>query len=143
MTVRLNPYLSFRGNAREALEFYRSVLGGELRIMDYSAIPGMMGGDAEGDKVMHGQLETADGLTLMAADIPDSMADDPDSAGGGTSVCVSGDDAERLTAIWEALLDGAEVRMPFGEAPWGDTFGDLRDRFGIPWMISLSAGDSE
>lgn len=143
MSVRLNPYLSFRGNAREALEFYRSVLGGELNIMDYRAIPGMMGGDDEGDKVMHGQLETDDGLTLMAADLPDSMTDDPVSAGGGTSVCVSGDDAERLTAIWEALLDGAEVRMPFERAPWGDTFGDLRDRFGVTWMISLSAAETE
>lgn len=141
MTVRLNPYLNFHGTAREALEFYRSVLGGTLTLMQYDSIPGMMGDAAdpeESTRIMHGQLETEDGLTIMAADYPKSMAGIPDAATPGSSVCVSGDDAERITAIWEALSEGAEIREPFVQAPWGDTFGMLNDRFGVPWMLSLS-----
>lgn len=142
MAAQLSPYLSFRGNAREALEFYQSVLGGELNIMRYDSIPGMMGAGDEGDKVMHGQLEVPDGFTLMAADIPASMADAADSTTGGTSVCLFGADIDRLTALWEALAEGATVNMPFSKAPWGDTFGDLSDRFGVRWMVSAGDGAS-
>ena len=138
MTIRLNPYLNFHGNSREALEFYHSVLGGSLSLMRYDSIPGMMGDADEGDKIMHGQLETEDGMTIMAADYPASMAGFPDASVGGQSVCVSGDDSERITAIWHALTDGATVNEPFAQAPWGDTFGMLTDRFGVAWMLSLS-----
>lgn len=78
MSMHLNPYLSFRGNAGEALEYYRSVLGGTVDIMRYDSIPGMMGDESEADKVMHGYLETPDGMAIMAADIPDSMPDADD-----------------------------------------------------------------
>lgn len=139
MSEKLSTYLSFRGNAREALEFYHDVFGGELTINRYDSIPGVMGDEDEADNVMHGQLDTPSGFTLMAADMPASMADSPDSASGGTSVCVFGDDVVRLTEIWEALSEGAVIRMPLAKAPWGDTFGDLRDRFGITWMVSASA----
>ncbi len=138
MTIRLNPYLNFRGNAREALEFYHSVLGGSLNVMRYDSIPGMMGDDNEGAKVMHGQLDTDHGLTLMAADLPASMSDAPDASAGGISVSLSGSD-ESLRAAWEALAAGGTVQQPFVQAPWGDTFGMLVDRFGVPWMISLEA----
>jgi len=138
MTIRLNPYLNFHGNAREAMEFYRSVLGGELSLMQYDMIPGMMGEDDEGDKIMHAQLETEDGLTLMAADYPASMSGDPDASGAGMSVCVSGDSEARIRAIWEALAAEGDVQMPFDKAPWGDTFGDLRDKFGVRWMLSVA-----
>ena len=146
MTVRLNPYLNFRGTAREALEFYREVLGGELELTRYDAIPGMMGDSTdpeEAARIMHGQLETEDGLTIMAADWPASMGDVPDASAPGMSVCVSGDSAERITAIWEALTSGGDIREPFREAPWGDTFGMLKDRFGVQWMVSLSPAQGD
>lgn len=141
MSVRLNPYLNFHGNAREALEFYHSVLGGSLDLMRYDSIPGMMGGDDEAEKIMHGQLETEDGLTIMAADYPSSMSDSADAATGGNSISVSGGDAERIRAIWEGLSNGAEIVEPFEQAPWGDTFGMLKDRFGVPWMVSLAGSE--
>lgn len=137
MSINLNPYLNFRGNTREAMEFYRSVLGGDLDLSRYDSIPGMMGGPDEGDKIMHAQLKTPDGMMLMAADIPAHMPDTPDAAAGGSSVCISGDD-DRIREIWEGLAQGAEILLPFETAPWGDTFGHLRDRFGVPWMLSLS-----
>ncbi|MGW9020057.1 VOC family protein [Leucobacter chromiiresistens] len=138
MSISLNPYLNFHGTARDALEFYHSVLGGEIRLMQYDSIPGMMGDPAEAEKIMHGQIDTPDGLTIMAADYPSSMADAPDAAASGHSVCVSGDDADRIRALWEGLSQGAQIREPFETAPWGDTFGMLADRFGVPWMFSLA-----
>lgn len=138
MTIRLNPYLNLHGNTRTALEFYHSVLGGSLSLMQYDSIPGMMGSADEGNKIMHGQLETEDGLTLMGADLPSAMADAPDATSGGQPICISGDDTERITAIWHALANGATINEPFARAPWGDTFGMLTDRFGISWMVSLS-----
>lgn len=137
MSIHLNPYLNFRGEAKEALEFYHSVFGGELILNRYDSIPGMMGEGDEGSKIMHGQLNTPDGLTIMAADLPESMADQPGVPNGGGSSCVWGEDTERITALWEGLSQGAEIQVPFAKAPWGDTFGDLRDRFGVSWMFSL------
>ena len=137
MSIHLNPYLNFRGEAKEALEFYHSVFGGELILNRYDSIPGMMGEGDEGSKIMHGQLNTPDGLTIMAADLPESMADQPGVPNGGGSSCVWGEDTERITALWEGLSQGAEIQVPFAKAPWGDTFGDPRDRFGVSWMFSL------
>lgn len=138
MSMRLNPYLNFHGTARIALEHYHRVLGGKLEITRYDSIPGMMGDASESEKVMHGQLETEDGLTIMAADYPESMAAAPDASTGGISICISGDEMERVQAIWDGLADGATIREPLALAPWGDTFGMLQDRFGVAWMFSVS-----
>src|SRR5262245_58994395 len=66
MSSRLNPYLNFNGNARQALEFYRSVFGGTLNINTYADFGGKDSPDA--DKVMHGQLETDAGYTVMRSE---------------------------------------------------------------------------
>jgi PhnB protein len=132
MTVRLNPHLSFRDTAREAMTYYQSVLGGNLEIATFgdfhaSEDPG------EQEKVMHAQLETPDGLLLMGADTPDAMEYRPQS---GVAVSLSGDDEEKLRGYWERLSDGGTVVMPFEKAPWGATFGMCVDRFGTTWMVN-------
>jgi PhnB protein len=131
--ARLNPYLNFHGTAREAMEFYRDVFGGELVVNTY----GEFGhpDEAQADKVMHSQLETPDGFVLMAADLPD------EGSGGvtGMNVVVSGDEAERLRGYWERLAEGAEVRMPLEKQVWGDEYGDLVDRFGTPWGFNIGS----
>jgi len=142
VSINLNPYLSFRGTANEALEFYQSVLGGKLDIMRYDSIPGMMGDESEAAKVMHGYLETPDGMAIMAADLPDSMADADDSSTGGTAVCIWGDDEERMLAIWAAFSEGATINQPFDPAPWGGRYGDLSDRIGVRWMLNLGTDQS-
>lgn len=134
MTVRLNPYLSFRDNARDAMEFYRSVLGGELEVMTFEQMPGS--DPAEADKIMHSMLTTPDGLVLMGADTPNAM---PLNVGESITVSLSGDDVETLGGWFEALADGATVTAPFMQAPWGDTFGMLTDRFGVNWMVNATA----
>jgi len=134
MTVRLNPYLGFRGNAREAMTFYQSVFGGEL---DVSTFADHASADlTEQHKIMHPQLETPDGLVLMAADTPAGMEYRPHA---GVSVSLSGDDEPRLRGYWERLSEGGTVMMPFEKAPWGATFGMCVDRFGTNWMVNAAA----
>ncbi len=135
MTVTLNPYLNFRGTAREAIEFYRSVFGGELTVSSFADF-GMEVPDAEKDLVMHSQL-SGGGLTLMASDVPSHMEY---VVGTNTfSVSLSGDDETTLTGYWQKLSAGATVNQPLSRSPWGDSFGMLHDRFGVSWLVNIAA----
>src|SRR5918995_787828 len=131
----LNPYLSFRNDARAAMQFYHSVFGGDLDISTFGEYEGMVDDPNENDLVMHAQLTTPDGMVLMGADTPSRMEY---VAPQGISVSVSGDDDAQLDRIWNALADGGSVVMPFEVPPWGGRFGMLRDRFGIDWMLAYS-----
>jgi PhnB protein len=134
MTVQLNPYLSFQDNAREAMTFYQSVLGGELTMSTFAEFHAS-DDPAEQDKVMHSHLESADGLVLMGADTPARMEYRPQA---GVSVSLSGDDEAKLRGYWEGLSEGGTVTMPFEKAPWGATFGMCVDRFGTSWMVNVA-----
>lgn len=134
MATKLNPYLSFRDTAREAMTFYQSVFGGELRMSTFADFHAS-DDPAEADKIMHAQIDTEAGLTLMASDTPSSMEHDP---GNAYSVALSGDDEAALRGYWDRLSDGGQVRMPLGPAPWGDTFGMCVDRFGVSWLVSIA-----
>lgn len=134
--MNLNPYISFQGTAREALEFYQSVLGGELAVDDFTAFPDMGIPEDETHFVMHGQLTTPEGMILMASDTPSIMEY---TAPTGISVSISGDDPDRLQAVWDGLSAGGRVNQPYVEPPWGGKFGMLTDRFGIDWMVALNA----
>ena len=138
MAVQLNPYLNFAdGQAREAMEFYASVLGGTPTFMTF----GDMGADGPvAQQVMHGQLETPDGFTLMGADAPPEMVQI--TFGDNVSVSLSGDDAEKMNRWFDALSQDAQaVTMPLGKQAWGDVFGSFKDRFGISWLFNI-AGDA-
>jgi PhnB protein len=134
MTVNFNPYLSFDDNAREAIEFYHAVFGGDLTISTFGEF-GASDDPAEKDKVMHAQLETDLGFTLMASDTSKRMVHTP---GAGFSLSFSGDDDVKLRALWAALADGGEITLPLEVAPWGDVFGQLNDKFGVGWMVSIA-----
>jgi len=131
----LNPYLNFKDNAREAMDFYQSVFGGELTRTTFGELP--MGTDpAEADKVMHSMLVTETGMTLMGADTPSHMEYQPIA---GSSISLSGTDEAELRGYWDKLIDGGTVGVPLEKAPWGDTFGMCTDKFGIPWMVNVTA----
>ena len=134
--LRLNPYLSFRTQAREALEFYQSVLGGDLSISTFEGYDDMGVPPDEATLVMHGQLTTPDGSVLMASDTPSGM---PYQAPSGISVSLSGDDGETLQKAWDRLVEGGRVNVPYETPPWGGRFGMVTDRFGIDWMIAADA----
>lgn len=131
----LNPYISFHNRAREAMEFYQSVLGGDLQIDTFASYEDMVQDPSDKDLVMHAQLTTPDGFVLMGADTPSGMDYAPTA---GMSVSVSGDDEAKLEGFWNGLADGGSVVMPFEVPPWGGRFGMLRDKFGIDWMVAYS-----
>lgn len=137
MAVTLNPYLNFRDGTREVMTFYASVFGGELTLSTFADGGGMGLGEAEQHKVMHAQIVTDTGLTLMAADVPASM-----DIGANGSISLSGDDDATLRGYWDRLADGGSVTVPLEQAPWGDTFGMCTDRFGIDWMVNILGGRS-
>lgn len=134
MSTRLNPYLNFNGNARQALEFYRSVFGGTLTISTFADFGSTNSNDA--DKVMHGQLETDVGYTVMAADHSSDMGEYHAPSGFGISL--SGDDGDILRGYWDKLSVGGNTAMPMQKQPWGDEFGIVVDKFGITWLVNIS-----
>src|SRR5690349_11442682 len=107
MATRLNPYISFGEDAREAMTFYQQVLGGHLELHTF----GEYGASDEpyADLVMHGLLETDDGLTLMAADSPPGMSR---TVGNNITVSLSGDDDEVLRERFHKLAEGGSVDVP-------------------------------
>ena len=135
MSSRLNPYIVFDGSARQALEFYKDVFGGgELALNTYADF-----GQADApnaDKIMHGMLETPNGFTLMCADTPPGEDHKP---GNNISISLSGDDAGELRGYWSKLSAGGTVAVPLEKQMWGDEFGMCTDRFGITWMVNISA----
>ena len=133
MTSRLNPYLNLNGTARQALEFYQGVFGGELNIMTFGDMGAADASDA--GKIMHGQLETSAGYTLMVADVPSHMEY---QAPAGFSVSLSGDDSDALRGYFEQLSVGGTVTMPLQKQVWGDEFGMCVDQFGISWLANIS-----
>jgi PhnB protein len=131
-SVSLNPYLFFNGNAREAMEFYKGIFGGELNISNFedfnSDVPGM---EEMKGKVMHAMLDGE--VKLMASDsrqASDKMAK--------VELSISGDDEAKLKSYFEKLSAGGTVKMPLEKQAWGDLYGQLQDKYGVDWMINIS-----
>ncbi|WP_431218872.1 VOC family protein [Leifsonia xyli] len=132
--TRVFPYLNFRGDAREAMLFYREVFGGELTLNTAEDL-GLAVGDSRPSRVLHAQLVTGDGMVIAGGDI---HADDPDAPeiGDVCTIMVSGDEAS-LERIWSMLSAGGRVDVPWGRADWGDLFGSCVDRFGVSWLVNV------
>jgi len=138
MVTTLNPYLSFRDNARDAMTHYQSVFGGELEINTF-AESGMTDDPVEKDKVMHASLITPNGLTLMGADTPAHMGEPATES--NISVSLSGQDEAELRGYWDGLSAGGTPGVPLEKAPWGDTFGMFTDKFGVNWLVNIVPSD--
>jgi PhnB protein len=136
MPTVLNPYLSFRDNAREAMNFYQAVFGGELRVSTFGEYQASED-PAEADKIMHGMLTTPQGLVLMGADTPNGMEY---SQGSAISISLSGEDEAELRGYYDKLSgDGGSVTVPMEQSPWGDIFGMCTDRYGVAWLVNVNA----
>lgn len=138
MQSRLNPYISFKDNARQAMEFYHSVFGGKLTMNTFAEFNATED-PAEADKIMHAMLEAENGIVFMGADTPSVMEYNP---GSNISISLSGDNEAELSGYYEKLAAGGQVIEPLVKAPWGDTFGMLKDRFGIEWMVNISGSEA-
>jgi len=134
MQTRLNAYIAFKDNAREAMEFYQTVLGGKLEVNSFKEYYAS-DDPAEDNKVMHAMLTTDNGMVLMASDTPNGVEYAPSH---GISMSLSGDNETELRGYWDKLAEGGTITMPLEKAPWGDTFGMLTDAFGIAWMVSIT-----
>ncbi|PRZ41030.1 PhnB protein [Antricoccus suffuscus] len=134
MGTILNPYLNFRGTARQAMEFYQSVFGGQLDISTFADL-GASEDPAEKDQIMHSMLSTDNGLTLMGADVPAHMEFTPGSA---MSVSLSGEDDAELRGYWEKISADGTVLEQLAQAPWGDSFGMCIDKYGVSWLVNIA-----
>jgi PhnB protein len=133
----LNPYLNFEGKTLEAMEFYKSVFGGELTTMKFSDM-GMTeheGTPIPADDVMHSQLTTEAGFTLMGADSPGEHT--PNG-----HISLSGDESDLLHGYFDKLAEGGNIDVPLEKAPWGDEFGQVKDKFGVNWLVNVSGAAS-
>lgn len=134
MQSKLNPYISFKGNTKEAMEFYKSVFGGDLELSTYKE-GGMAENQGDPNQIMHAMLTAPNGMTLMASDLPDGMEYKP---GTNISISLSGDNEEELSGYYNKLAEGGQIAQPLEKAPWGDMFGMLTDKFGIFWMVNIA-----
>jgi PhnB protein len=134
----LNPYISFRNNARQAMEFYKDVFGGTLTMSTFGEYGDPNAPGADG--IMHGQLETDKGFTLMGADTPPGM--EARNPGDNITISLSGDDEQELRGYWDKLSQGGTVTLPLEKQMWGDLFGQCTDQFGIAWMVNISQPQS-
>lgn len=134
MQSTLSPYLGFRDNARQAMEFYKSVFGGKLEVHTFKEFHASED-VSEDDKIMHSMLAADNGITFMASDTPNSMEYKPGSA---ISMSLNGDNEAELRGYFEKLAAGGTVGMPLEKAMWGDTFGMCTDKFGVHWMVNIA-----
>jgi PhnB protein len=132
--TKFNPYISFKDNAREAMEFYKTVFGGNLTMNTFKESHASVESTEE-NNIMHAVLEADNGISFMAADTPNHMEYKP---GANISLSLSGENEEELRGYWEKLIVGGTEVMPLNKAPWGDTFGMLNDKFGITWLVNIT-----
>lgn len=138
MSMNLSPYISYRDQARDALNFYQSIFGGALTISTFGEYDESLSGKTA-QLVMHGQLETDADFIILASDTPPGMEHVP---GSNISLAIFGNEEFIMAQYYNALLsqDGV-VEMPLEKAPWGDSYGSLFDKFGVKWMFNISGAN--
>ncbi|MEV4825259.1 VOC family protein [Micromonospora sp. NPDC049274] len=137
MTARVSPYLSFDGNAREAMGFYQSVFGGGLQITTFGDLPTSTA-EAPDDLVAHAVLKGTTGIVLMGSD----RTPGDRTPGGTTSITLGGDDEAELVEYWERLSASGVSTVPLARSSWGTRYGRCVDRFGTDWLVNISAPTS-
>jgi PhnB protein len=138
MATKVNPYLNFDGTAEEAMNFYKSVFGGEFMgagIMRMGGAPGMEVSEKEKNRVMHVSLPIGNGDVLMASDIMPSMGQSL-TQGNGNYICIAPDNKKEADRLFNGLSAGGTVEMPMADQFWGDYFGSFKDKYGVYWMIN-------
>lgn len=137
--MKIVTSLSFRGQCREAFEFYAKVLDGKIT----AAFPygegasDMPVGPQYKDWLMHAWLEIGD-QAIMGADMDTDWAPNVDKPKNGFDVGLHTDDAAKAKRWFDGLSDGGKVGMPFGPTFWSPGFGSFTDMFGVPWMINVT-----
>ena len=132
--MRVNPYISFKGNCRQAIDFYKDALGAEvLFLQTFGESPMSHMGAA--DNIMHSTLKVGDS-TLMMSDDPNPQGE---TVGGSISLAIGLDDPKKAKQVFEALAKGGSVIMALEKTFWAEAFGMLTDKFGVRWMINCES----
>lgn len=135
--MKINPYLTFDGNAEEAFNFYKSIFGGKfLALQRFGEMPGgekMPASDRE--KILHVALPIGQANILMASDALGTMGQNL-TAGNNFSLSIDAKSKEEADRLFNGLSKGGQITMPLGDAFWGAYFGMLTDRFGVQWMVN-------
>lgn len=134
--AKINPYIGFKGTARQAMEFYKSVFGGKLTLSTFGEAGSK---DEPAENIMHAMLEVGPEMTLMASDMSENNDNSPRIQ---VSLSCDVDETDKVKGYWAKLSEGAKVTMPLSKAPWGDEFGMLTDKFGISWMVNIAGKKS-
>ena len=129
--MRITPYITFRGNCREAIEFYKTALGAEVAFVQTFGESPM---DAKGsaDNIMHASLKVGDS-TIMMSDDPNPQGD---TGSGDISLTIGLNDPEKAKQVFDKLAKGGSVIMALEKTFWAEAFGMLTDKFGVRWMIN-------
>ena len=145
MAITTTTHLNFRGDARAALEFYRSVFGGQIVLITFADAhnvqsEGGLAATDEVDQIMWGQVQGDNGFHVMGYDVPSALSYDRGDKPVFVSIRGDGDSAEEVTSYWKGLSQGASVQVDLGPAPWGaPLYGMLTDRFGVTWVLDVQA----
>lgn len=141
MAIKAVSYLTFSGDAREAMEFYHSIFGGDLSAHTFGEFHAVPEGDPAHDWIMHNAI-TGGAIDLAASDYDPRLSPDnaPYVIGNHLSISLWGDDLEEGRRYFDSLSEGGTVTMPFEPQVWGDTYGQLKDRFGIEWSVNVGTG---
>jgi PhnB protein len=134
MATRLNPYINFKDNTRQAMEFYKAVFGGKLTMSTFEEYHASQD-PAEAKKIMHAVLVSEDDIYFMASDTPNRMEY---KTGTNMRMSLSGEDEAKLKGYFEKLSAGGTVSMPLEKSPWGDMFRMVIDKFGVEWMVNIN-----
>ena len=133
MHTVLTPYINFKNNARDAMDFYKSIFGGDVRVMTFADM-GVPSPNPDG--IMHIQLDIDGSPYIMGSE---ANGDEHDYR--GMSLALSGKDADQLREQYHKLSDGGQILQQLTKASWGDEFGMFVDKFGITWMINIGSTD--
>lgn len=130
-TISVEPYLFFKGNCREAMEFYKGIFGGEIFLQTYGQV-GAATDSTPADYVMHASLKGGE-VELMASDTAEASP-----VAAKVSISLGGEDEDQLRSIFDQLSEGVEVKYPLKKEFWGDIFGSITDKYGIDWLVNIS-----
>ncbi len=138
--LNINAYLHFIGNTEQAMQFYKSVFGGEFTIYSrFRELPGAENmSEEDQQKIIHISLVTKNGVTIMATDSLKSM-DQTLDFGNNIHLCIQAESEAEVDELFEKLSFNGHVEMPTNKTFWGAYFGMCRDKFGVQWMITYTA----
>jgi PhnB protein len=135
MTVTAVTHINLRGNARQALEFYQSVFGGQIVLVTYKDA-GNVQDPSDADHIMWGQVDSDSGFRVMAYDVP--VASPWNQGENAYFVSLRGNAAEEIAAQWKKLSEGSTILRPLEPAQWSPLYGMLKDKFGVVWVLDVA-----